>query len=137
VPDAQKKTHKMTQQLVAGTVGSYQELRFAALNPDASAEDKVRLGRAIATRPVPILAVEGDARVAERSFFRINQNPASISQDELDLIRARDKPNAIATRALIAAGTGHKYWGKFKEKAITIENLAKEVTISCLAKLWR
>lgn len=44
----------------------------------------------------------------------------------MDLIKARSKPNAIATRAIIGAATGYQYWGKFT-RARDIETLAKNV----------
>jgi hypothetical protein len=69
----------------------------------------LRRARAIATKQPPIQRVEGDAVIAEKSFFKINGNPTTIDPTELDIIRARKKPNAIATRALMRAGTGHKY----------------------------
>ncbi len=128
VPPAQKKFHKKTQALMAESVGTFERLHWAALHESEVADaDLVRRGRAIATRQVPIQKVEGDAAVAERSFFKINQNPATISPTELDLVRARRKPNAIATRALIQAGKGHKYWGKFPANAKQIEELAADI----------
>ncbi len=72
--------------------------------------------------------VEGDAQNAEKSFFKINQSSAKIDETELALIVSRRKPNAIATRALIRAGTGHKYWSAFDKKpAKEIERVAKAV----------
>lgn len=127
VADAQVRFHKATQRLIADQVGTYNSLVYAALNPDGQSEIDVRRGRAIATRQLPVQKVEGDASVAEKSFFKINQNPATISDTELAVIQARKKPNAIATRALIRAGTGHKYWGKFPQRATEIEDLAAKV----------
>ncbi len=125
VNPAQARFHTITQKLMADAVGTYRELYFAAnsVNADESSI-KVRRGRTITTRLLSIQKVEGDASVAEKSFFTINQNPATISPTELTVIQARHKPNAIATRALISAGTGHKYWGKLP-KAAEIEALSR------------
>jgi HNH endonuclease len=86
--------------------------------------DKIRRARAIATLQPAIQKVEGDARTAENSFLKINSNPATIDPTDLDLIRARKKPNAIATRALMRAGTD--YYAKLA-KVKEIDSLAKEV----------
>ena len=70
----------------------------------------------------------GEAEKAESSFFRINQEATPIDETELDMIKARRKPNALAARAFIRAGTGHKYWSAFDESIKTeIEKIAKEV----------
>lgn len=70
----------------------------------------------------------GDSERAEASFFKINQEAVPIDRTELRLLRARHKPNALAARAIIRAGTGHKYWSKFDDdKKKEIEKLAKEV----------
>jgi len=122
---AQKKFHKTTQELMAQRVGSYQELHRMAMNPLPTDDpEKVRRGRAIATLQPAIQKVEGDAQTAENSFLKINANPATIDPTDLDLIRARRKPNAIATRALMRAGTD--YFAKLA-KVKEIDALAKEV----------
>ena len=127
VNPAQARFHTITQKLIADEVGTYRELYFAANTAHADESNiKVRRGRTITTRLLSIQKVEGDASVAEKSFFTINQNPATISPTELSVIQARHKPNAIATRALISAGTGHKYWGNLP-KALEIETLARSV----------
>ncbi len=70
----------------------------------------------------------GEAEKAESSFFKINQQASPIDDTELDMIKARRKPNALAARAFIRAGTGHKYWSAFDESVqLDIEKLAKEV----------
>lgn len=128
VPQAQAKLHKVTQALIADKIGTYKKLLYVGLHPgETDDETMVRRARAIATRQPHIQKVEGDAVIAENSFFKINGNPATIDQTELDIIRARRKPNAIATRALMRAGTGHKYWGKFPDRAKEIEELAQSV----------
>jgi hypothetical protein len=127
VNPAQARFHAETQRLMAEKIGEYKELYFAANSANADdRSEKVRRGRAITSRLLSIQKVEGDASVAEKSFFTINQNPATISPTELSVIQARHKPNAIATRALISAGRGHKYWGKLP-KAAEIETLSRDV----------
>lgn len=116
VPAAQAKFHTQTRDLVASSIGSYAELCHVLLNQDQNTnEEKLRRARAMAIRQAPVQIVDGDALVAERSFFKINCTPVLIDDTELDIIRARNKPNAIATRAMIRAGTGHKYWRNFSD----------------------
>ena len=125
ITPAQAKFHRQTQELMAQEVGAYKELYSAGLNPPPNADpERVRRGRAIATVQPAIQRVEGDAQTAEMSFLKINSNPATIDPTDLDVIRARRKPNAIATRALMRAGT--EYFSKLP-KATEIEDLAKEV----------
>jgi hypothetical protein len=125
IPPAQVKFHKTTQELMAQRVGSYKELHRMAMNPLPTDDpDRIRRGRAIATLQPAIQKVEGDAQAAENSFLKINANPAIIDPTDLDLIRARRKPNAIATRALMRAGTD--YYAKLA-KVKEIDTLAKEV----------
>jgi len=125
IPPAQAKFHKTTQELMAQRVGAYKELHRMAMNPLPTDDpDKIRRGRAIATLQPAIQKVEGDAQTAENSFLKINSNPATIDPTDLDLIRARRKPNAIATRALMRAGTD--YYAKLA-KVKEIDTLAKEV----------
>jgi len=114
VPPEQKRLHDETKKLIDFEIGSYAQLYDFGLNPEHTSElDKRRRGKAIATMQLSIQKVEGDATVAEESFYKINSNSVAIDQTELDMIRARKKPNAIAVRALIAAGKGYKYWEDF------------------------
>jgi hypothetical protein len=68
--------------------------------------------------------VRGDATKAENAFVRINQQAATITPQELELIKNRRKPATIAARAIIRRGTGHKYWESFQDKQ---QNQIKEV----------
>jgi len=124
LPD-QVKFHNQTKQLMEQEIGSFEELYRIGLNPTSDDDhEDVRRGRAIATVQPAIQRVEGDAQTAEKSFLKINSNPAMIDPTDLDVIRARRKPNAIATRALMRAGTD--YFSKLP-KAAEIDKLAKEV----------
>jgi hypothetical protein len=125
IPPEQVKFHNQTKQLMEEEVGSFEKLYRIAQNPSSTDEpDDIRRGRAIATVQPAIQRVEGDAQTAERSFLKINANPATIDPTDLDVIRARRKPNAIATRALMRAGTD--CFSKLP-KAKEIDTLAKEV----------
>lgn len=114
VPPAQAKLHKETKRLIDEGIGSYAQLYDFGLNPEKTDDPvKRRRGKAIATMQLYIQKVEGDADVAEGSFYKINSNSVAIDDTELDMIRARRKPNAIAVRALLSKGKGFKYWEGF------------------------
>lgn len=110
-------------------VGTYAELRQYALKPDSAKNEKSLLrGRNMGAFTIALQWVDGGAENAERSFYKINQSSSKIADTELELIRARKKPNAIASRALIRAGTGHKYWSSFSPALKDeIETTAKAV----------
>lgn len=129
IEPSQKKAADETRQLIAAELGTYEQLTQFARKPDAAPSQKALLrGRNIGAFAITLQWVEGDAQAAERSFFKINQSASRIDETELSLIKARKKPNAIATRALIRAGTGHKYWSSFSDSIKEqIESTAKAV----------
>jgi hypothetical protein len=129
IPEGQKKLARTTKQQVENTIGAYQRLKYIAANP-GSAPDAITLRRArnIATFKIDLQWVEGNAATAEKSFFKINGNASPIDPTELAIIKARKKPNAVATRALMNAGTGHKYWSDFPAPTQQrIESLSREI----------
>lgn len=114
VSPAQAKLHRETKRLIDESIGSYAQLYDFGLNQEKTDDlVKRRRGRAIATMQLYIQKVEGDAAVAEESFYKINSNSVVIDDTELDMIKARRKPNAIAVRALLSRGKGFKYWEGF------------------------
>ncbi|MFF9898648.1 HNH endonuclease family protein [Streptomyces longispororuber] len=128
IPNEQKKAAETTRNLIRENVGSYADLGLSLRNPDTSPKEKLQLARNLSAFAIHLQWVNGEAEKAESSFFRINQQATPIDPTELEMIRARHKPNALATRAFIRAGTGHKYWSSFEEKVQSeIESLAKDV----------
>jgi hypothetical protein len=72
--------------------------------------------------------VEGNAEKAEASFFKINTQGTALDDIEELLLSNRRKPIAIASRAVIRAGMGHRYWSKFAPPTCSeIEQLAKKI----------
>lgn len=128
IQPAQKRWGKLTRELMEREVGSYKDLLALATTPSTE-DDSIALlrGRAIATRIPDLQRVQGSAEIAQKSFLTINGNPAIIDPTELDIIKARRKPNAIATRALMQGGKGYKYWDRFHENSDAISALAAEV----------
>jgi hypothetical protein len=128
IPGEQKRAADETRRLIDETVGSYEKLISALKNPDTAPRGQLRLARNMSAFAINLQWVIGEAEKAEASFFRINQQATPIDQTELDMIRARRKPNALATRAFVRAGTGHKYWSAFiPTKQAEIQAIGKEV----------
>jgi hypothetical protein len=128
IPALQQKLHHETRDLIAREIGSYADLTVkAANNPDDEKDPAVRRGRVITTSTPPLQRVPGDAATAESAFLRINGSPAIIDPTEFDIIKARRKPNTIATRALMQAGKGYQYWSRFTANATKISELSAEV----------
>lgn len=57
--------------------------------------------------------LSNDPKVAEDSFFKINQAASPIDPTESRIIKARHSANALAARAITRAGGGHRYWNNF------------------------
>jgi hypothetical protein len=129
IPPDQRKAADATRKLISESVGTYADLSLALRNADTAPKDRLRLARNLSAFAVNLQWVAGEAEKAESSFFKINQQATLIDETELDMIKARRKPNALAARAFIRAGTGHKYWSAFDESVkAEIEKLAKEVS---------
>src|SRR5207245_6094252 len=118
---------KKTEELIEQEIGTYQQLQ-RALDDENSSERSRNYAALTAIKLVPTQTIRGDADAAVRAFININENPAVIDPVELAIIKIRKKPNAIATRALMRAGTGYKYWSQFSvTRQAEIEAMAREV----------
>lgn len=125
----QERAATKTRDLVKDRVGTYAELQ-AALKDQTKANPKiVERAKRLAVLGLPIQWIPGqDAKKAENSFFKINQAAEAIEPTELRLLLMRTTPNALAARAIVRAGTGHKYWARFpQEKQTAIETLAADI----------
>lgn len=128
IPEEQKKAAKATRDLIQNSVGSFSDLKLALQNSDTASRDRLRLARNLSAFALQLQWVNGESEKAETSFYRINQQATPIDPTELDIIKARRKPNALAARAFIRAGTGHKYWSSFDGNVQTaIQSLAEDV----------
>lgn len=66
--------------------------------------------------------------MAESSFFKINSQGTPLDDTETLLIQNRHKPIAISARAILRAGSGHKYWSAFDEnQRKKIEEISQEI----------
>ena len=128
IPDEQLEIAQETRRLVNKTIGSYEDFRLALSYPEKVRQDIVKYAKNLGALAIQLQWVEGDARKAENSFFKINQQAAPIDKTELKLLESRKKPNSIAARAIIRSGKGHKYWSLFSgEIQCEIQTLAAEI----------
>jgi len=128
IDEDQLERAKKTREQVEKAFGSYQDHVDAIEKPESYGPDIVNRARKFARLALDLQWVKGDAKKAEESFKRINQQAAMITPLELALINSRRRPNAIAARAIIRRGTGHKYWKSFGPPAQDkIEELAAEL----------
>jgi hypothetical protein len=122
ISEEQKRIAKRTRKMVEQQVG-----RYSTLRGQVDATPMVRRAKTLFTRPLTLQWVYGDAAVAETSFFKINSQGTPLDETEEMLIRNRRKPIAIAARAILRAGGGHKYWSAFAEpQKKEIEQLADQ-----------
>ena len=131
VPEELIQVGDRTRKLVEKEVGKYSDYQLALKFPERVSEEIQRNAKNLGSIAVQLQWVEGDADVAEASFFKINQQAAKIDPTELKLIKSRKKANGIASRAIIKGGKGHQYWDKFsEEKSKEIKTLAEEINKS-------
>lgn len=128
IPQEQLDAADFTRRLVKKRIGTYDDHKLAIEHPEKVKEDVLSRARRLGSLAVQLQWVKGDASKAEASFFKINQQAAPIDKTELRLLKARKHPNAMAARAIVRSGTGHKYWSRFNdEKREEIERRAKEI----------
>lgn len=128
IPDEQVVAAEYTRSLIKRQIGSYRDHQFAIQNPEKAKADVVTRAKRLGSLAIQLQWVKGDATKAEASFFKINQQASPIDKTELRLLKARTQPNALAARAIVRSGTGHKYWSRFtEERRIEIEVKAKAI----------
>ena len=123
----QKKAADRVRTLVAEKIGTWGHLEATLKNPNPD-ERELRRINTMASRAMHVQWVEGNAEKAEASFFKINTQGTALDDIEELLLSNRRKPIAIASRAVIRAGMGHRYWSKFTPPIRDeIEDLAKKI----------
>ncbi|WP_127129820.1 HNH endonuclease family protein [Pseudoflavitalea rhizosphaerae] len=129
VSSGQKQIAQLTKNLVDKNIGTYEEHKWALNNPDKAEPEMLKRANRLPNLTLTLQWVKGNFINAENSFFKINESPAPINDTERSLLKSRRKPNAIAARAIIRSGTGHKYWSYFEDatKKNEIERLATEI----------
>ncbi|WP_217560214.1 DUF262 domain-containing protein [Paenibacillus sp. GbtcB18] len=129
IPEEQESIAKQTRELINNRIGSFKDLKEARRKPQNEISDKIaNIVNNLGSLALQVQWVEGDSSTAEESFLKINQSATKISDAELELIMSRNKAHAIAARAIVRAGRGHKYWSGFEEKVQhDIQDIATEI----------
>jgi len=103
-----------TRELINEAVGSYKDLIAAVNDTNAKSKHKDNFKKLVfASLRVQELEKVSDARNAEKSFLKINEQGVALSETEKWLIHSRFCPNSIAARAISLKGTGGAYWERF------------------------
>jgi len=121
IPEEQKRVARLMRSRIEASVGSYKQLTDALkardANPDAEYPPKViKRMQNMVSRQLDLQWVTGDANVAESSFFKINTQGTPLDKTEELLLKNRGRAVAIASRLIVRAGTGHKYWSQFGDQ---------------------
>ena len=117
IPKKQIAIAERTRRLVESRVGRYTDL-IAQIDIQTSTETQKKRAQALVTRALPLQWIQGNALAAETSFFKINSQGTPLDETETLLIKNRKKPIAISARAIVRAGSGHKYWSAFPPERI-------------------
>ncbi|MCB4787349.1 HNH endonuclease [Delftia sp. Lp-1] len=113
ISNDQKTIARRTRQLVEEKVGKFSYLK-GLVGQDRAIDPKgVTRASRMVTRALNLQWIQGNADAAETSFFKINSQGTPLDETEELLIKNRKKPISIAARAILRAGTGHKYWSSF------------------------
>lgn len=129
IPEEQVAAAEKTRALVNATVGSYRDHKMALEYPDRVDPQIAERASRLGWQEIPAQWIRThDHERAENSFFRINQGGTRIDPIERRILKARESATALASRAILRAGTGHNYWEKFpKDAQLRIEGLGKEI----------
>ena len=129
IKNEQRRSADRLRQKIRREIGSYAFFSDFMKNPENDGVGPLVVARAdnARVRVIDLQWVEGDAAKAESSFFNINKQGTALDKIEERLLHLRRTPIAIATRSIVRAGSGHKYWSQFSEaKQASIEKLSKD-----------
>jgi hypothetical protein len=113
ISEDQKRIAKRARKLIEQKIGRYSTLKS---HVDSLTDSVVaKRAKVLFTRALALQWVQGSPLVAESSFFKINSQGTPLDETERSLIENRRKPIAISARAILRAGSGHKYWSSFSD----------------------
>lgn len=116
IPEDQLRVAERTRKMVNKQIGSFDSYSAALSKSkeDVSAIMRDRLAKMSTHSLTAQWVLSNDPKVAEASFFKINQAASPIDPTESRILKARESANALAARAITRAGGGHKYWRNFQ-----------------------
>lgn len=127
INDEHREIAEKTRKLINKKIGKYLDI-INAPNDEKPNENLIQKAKNLGAYSIQVQWVDGDAKKAEKSFFKINQQPSKIDPTELKILESRKKGNCIAARAIIRGGQGHKYWSDFSaEVQADIQKISKEI----------
>lgn len=129
IPSDQRRIAERSRRLVERTIGRYSDFVAMTEQQLESEPEKAKLHSVIFSRSLHVQWVQGNQDVAESSFFKINSQGTSLDSTEELLLKNRRKSYAIASRSIVRAGSGHKYWSRFDGKI-------REEIESCASKCF-
>jgi hypothetical protein len=129
ITEEQRRLAERTRDLAQKSVGSYAQYKAFINNRSAAPESmQKRLSNLTDNSLIAQWVTATDAKSAENSFFKINQQGTPIDPTERRIIRSRESASAIAARSITHAGSGHRYWIGFSGDTQTaIESGGREI----------
>lgn len=130
IPPEQIRVARKTRTLIEKEIGHFSQYEVGII--DRSKVDSVIQRRLdnLSSHPMVAQWVETqDPKVAEDSFFKINEAATAIDNVEKRIIKTRQSAIAVASRSIARSGRGHKYWDRFANQEIEkqIESLSEEI----------
>lgn len=116
IPEEQIDLAEELRKTIRRRVGLFSDYAIALKNPEKVDKLVAERAKSLGSLAIQVQWVDGDAKKAENSFFKINQQAAAIDKTELKLLQARRKPNGIAVRAILRSGKGHQYWSAYEQE---------------------
>lgn len=129
ISTAQKKNAAKTRKLIDDStdIGAFATYEYALANPEKVSNEQLQRANILSNRAIQIQWINANtSKDAEASFFRINGEATPIDETEALILKSREKPNAISSRAIMHSGSAHKYWSKFPNQK-QLEGIATKI----------
>jgi len=129
ITDSQRRAANKAREVINAEIGTY---KFFQDQYDKLHTIEEKLGSRIKRLTRKGMEIQWvptkEAAKAEASFFKMNEAAEMVNETEKMIIKARQKPNAIAARAILRRGQGNSFWRQFAEGAgKEIESLGNEI----------
>ncbi|MFA6467044.1 MAG: DUF262 domain-containing protein [Patescibacteria group bacterium] len=127
ISEDQKEIANNARKYINKNLGAYKDI-IESTNSSNPNSEYIKIAKNLGAHSLQVQWISGNAKKAEQSFFKINQQGVPLNNTEIKLLQSRKKGNCIAARAIIRAGSGHKYWSEFSaENQKTIQEISEEI----------